>query len=603
MRVRPTHGSTRRRTGGVVLLVTALLSLVLVTATSGTSGAAPVSASLALTCVGADAETTSTLALAKGLIGSDTIGVILNATAGDIPEAAGLDQEINAAFNWSATMDQTLIDQAAGLGLSLSISNLKAQMLVKGPSSVDTFDATAPDTSLTPTAGVPSVLDLGVVGGPILTTGGGIITYRVGEVSLTAALAVSGQNFVLNVKCGIDGSNLIAKTTVKDPDAPIFTPEVIPLSTNAGGTATVDLLNGVISPGKTPLLPETLEIVEPPAAGTATISNGVFSFTAPAEPGTYSTTVQICGAPKSEAGTPGISEVQTLSLGKNWDGPGLFGAAMFNPRPVAFSLKVGDQETALIWTAERNILPGIPLPLGPNPTPGNWAPENGPGLVGEYAFWTHYKATDAITIKAALEALPNVGIGNIKVVELKENPDKPNRVTGFQITYVGALAEQDVPAVTLGQWYSVPPQEALDRISAAIAELAPALGGDPNAPAGPLDGMNGQQADDYIGAKFVASLTGGPEVTPEEWSAWIKIKVIDPILDAVPAIIEFINGLFPIKLVAATTTQGEAPEPPQPLCAQGIIDVTVTEVAGATVTQADLAVAGTSVERGIGFVG
>ena len=52
--------------------------------------------------------------------------------------------------------------------------------------------------------------------------------------------------------------------------------------------------------------------------------------------------------------------------------------------------------------------------------------------------------------------------------------------------------------------------------------------------------------------------------------------------------------------------QGEAAEPPQPLCAQGIIDVTVTEVAGESVTTgggSGAAVAGTSTSKGIGFVG
>ena len=602
MRVRPTRGAPRRQTGGAVLAITALLSMVLVTATATTSSAAPVSTTLPATCVGANPETSATLGLAKGLVGSDTIPVTLNATAAEIPAAAGLDQVIDARFNWTATMGQTLIDKAAELSLSLSVSKVEAQMLVKGPSDVDAFTTSGPNATLTPVAGTPSVLQIGTIGGDITTTGGGIITYRVGTVTLTTTLAVSGQNFVLDLTCAVDGSNLIAKTTVKDPDAPTFTPEVIPLSTNAGGTATVDLLNGVITPGKTPLLPDSLEIVEQPSAGQATITNGVFSFTAPAEAGTYSTTVQICGAPKAEAGTPGVNEVQTLTLGSNWDGPGLFGAAIFNPRPVAFSLKVGDQETALIWTAERNVLPGIPLPLDATPTPTNWAPDGSAGLVGEYAFWTHFKPAAAAEVQAALEALPNVGVGNVEVTEVKGNEERPNLVTGFLVTYKGALAEQDVPAVALGQWYSVPPQEVLDKISAAVAALAPTLGGDPDAPPGPLDGLTGQQADDYIGTKFVASLTGGPEVTPQEWAGWVKIKLIDPILEAVPEIIAFINGLFPIKLAVATTTQGEAPEPPEPLCAQGIIDVTVTAVAGASVTNG-ASVAGTSTARGIGFVG
>src|SRR5690606_35079602 len=139
---------------------------------------------------------------------------------------------------------------------------------------------------------------------------------------------------------------------------------------------------------------------------------------------------------------------------------------------------------------------------------------------------TDYKAPSANDIRSALEALPSIGAGNVEVTKVGGE---------FTVTFVGAKAEQDVPSIELGQWYAVPPQELLDRISAAIAGLAGSLGGgDPVST--PLDGMTGAEADKYIGDKFLASLTGGPEVTDDEWAAWLKIKVLNPIIEAVPAI-------------------------------------------------------------------
>ena len=70
----------------------------------------------------------------------------------------------------------------------------------------------------------------------------------------------------------------------------------------------------------------------------------------------------------------------------------------------------------------------------------------------------------------------------------------------------------------------------------------------------------------------------------------------------IPQLTAFLNSLFPQKIAASTFEQGEAPTPPQPLCAQGIVQVTVAEVQGETVVPPP-AVAGSSQTQGIGFVG
>lgn len=600
MRDRTSRLRGRRKTGGVLLAATAMVSTALVSVTAGISSAEPVSTTIPLICVGADAKTQQTLNLAKALIGSDTIAVNLAATAANIPATAGIDDDINAEFNFSGTLDQNLVDKSAGLKLALAVSNIKGTMAVKGPSSVDTFHATGTDTVINPVAGKPATINIGKVGGPIKTTGGGIITYRVAGASLTTALSLSGQNFILNLTCSPTGSNLIAKTTVKDPDAPTFNPEVVKLNAEAGGTASIDLVNKVIRPGKTPLIGDSLKIVESPAAGKAELNNGVFTFTAPTAPGTYSTTVEVCGEPKADAGSPGIDEVQKLELGDNW-ADGLLG-----PRPVGFTLKYGSEETNVIWTAEHILGPILmPLPLnGIKPTSANWAPENGPGLVNDYVIGMKFVAPNANQVRQALEALPSIGAGNIEVTELRENESNPHVVTGFSIKFVKALAEQDVPQISLGGWFAVPPQEVLDRIGEAVAAIAGGLGGDEDGPVNPVvaaadaarqaahdagiaagwteerakaagDEAARQAADKYIGDKLIASITGGPAVTQEEWDGWVKVRIINPVMDVVPEIIAWINSLFPKKVLMSTSMAGEAPTPPEPLCAQGIIDVTV----------------------------
>lgn len=601
---------------GAAIVATAVLALGLVLGNTASTSAVPVDSSIRVSCGarGGDPATLSALDLAAALVGSNKLALDLDITAADIPDAAGLGQQIDASFNWRASLDQALIDGAAGLVSSISVTNLTGTMLVTGPSSAPSFPSTAPNTSVTPVKGQPGLVDLGVVGGPITTTGGGIITYRVGALQFDSALTVGAplnQSFDLKLSCSVQGSNLITTTTVRDPDAPIFSPEVIQRSAEAGESVEVDLLGDVITPGKTPLLPETLRIVDGPAGSDATIDeDGVFRLTAPAAAGTYATTVEVCGTPKPESGIPGVDEVQTMLLGANWAG---FGSGGLTLRPVAFTLKVGEEETRLIWATDKGLLA--------DPTPQNWAPPGAAGLVGQYALLTSYRAPRLTDVRAALEALPSVGAGNVDVTELRD--PATNKLTGYRATYIGARAAQDVPAISLGQWYSVPPQEVLDRVGAAITEVTGSLGGD-GTPAVPtaLDGMTIPQADKYIGDKLLASIVGGPKVTDAEWQAWVKLRLLDSLIAAAPAIIAFINSLFPVKLATETVVEGEAATPPPPLCAQGIVEITVTEVADATTVpgstppgvtlgpatsqvapQVAPQVAGTTQARGIGFVG
>ena len=67
-----------------------------------------------------------------------------------------------------------------------------------------------------------------------------------------------------------------------------------------------------------------------------------------------------------------------------------------------------------------------------------------------------------------------------------------------------------------------------------------------------------------------------------DWSAYILSKLNIGAL--IPQLTAFLNSLFPEKVAPSTFEQGEAPTPPQPLCAQGIVQVTVAEVQGEKLT-------------------
>lgn len=599
------RAASPRRTGAAIL-VTAVMSLVLVAVNSGTTtSAAPVDTTINTSC-GArngDPDTVAALNQAAVLIGSNRLALQLRITANNIPESAGLDEEIDARFNVAATLDQALIDGAAALIPQIPVSNIGGTLLVNGPSSVPSFPVSAPNITVRPVAGQPANVPLGTAGGPITTTSGGIITYRVGSVQFDSSLSIPslGLSFNLKLNCTVQGSNLIARTTVRDPDAPVFNPEVVALQANAGQTVTVDLLGDVVTEGKTPLLPETLEIVGPPSAGSASITDGVFSFTAPAAPGVYSTTVQVCGAPKPDSGIPGVAEEQVIRLGDNWAASGAGG---LSARPVAFSIKVGDAETPLIWTVNGRQKP---LLLA-QPTPENWAPANRAGEVGNYALLTTYLRPTAAQVRTALEAVPAIGAGNVEVTEVL---DEGGALTGFSIRYINERAEQDMPNLSLGQWYAVPPQEVLDRLLEAATGLIGGGDGEGDgggeAPAGPFDGLDPSDPADQRAADKIISdeFAAGRLPSPELWEAYLDFKILQPLLDAAPQILSFITSLFPTKLEAETTTEGESPTPPQPLCAQGIIDVTVAEVADETEVPpgTPAQVGGTSQEQGIGFVG
>jgi hypothetical protein len=181
---------------------------------------------------------------------------------------------------------------------------------------------------------------------------------------------------------------------------------------------------------------------------------------------------------------------------------------------------------------------------------------NWQGLAGNYALWTDPAEPTAASIQAALEALPNIGAGNVKVT----------RTAGreYDITFQGTLAEKDVPAIATGAYYSNLPQESLDDIIKAASALSAGTGGPTTTTTLPP----GLSANDYI---LQLILQGNIDEAGKVLSGQL-LGNID-----VTATLAAITGLFPAKPNLTTSTAGVDPVPEQfqDLCSQGSVTVTV----------------------------
>jgi hypothetical protein len=332
----------------------------------------------------------------------------------------------------------------------------------------------------------------------------------------------------VNVTCSPVGSNVVAKTVVRDPDAPLAGNTSI--ETSAGGSVSIDL-SELVTPGPTPVIGDSYKVVD----GLGSITGSTLIVEAPTEPGTYTTTYEVCGEPKLNSGTPGVNETVQIAFSK----------VEQNERPVAFSLKVGDIETPLVWTTKRTpgLWPWINLPA----SNGSQAKTNMNDW-GEYLLTTSFQAPTAVNVQDALTA---AGF--------------ETSVTGtfgnFTVEFVGKDAARDMPDVTVGRWLTVLPYEFFTQISELVSGLSVSSGSGEPAPLLTDDQIvqlifSGQvdAAGNAIKARFLAGLT-----------------------DAAPQLLELLVNSFAQPPVI-DSVNGEAPEPAERLCSQGQVDVTVVAV-------------------------
>lgn len=528
------------------------------------AGADPVSKNIAGTCTGADAATNGLL----GALGGTSLAVAFKVD-GDVPASLKPGQSgSQIKFTWSVTLDAALVGKAVAAGLTkMTIKDAKLDMDVAGPTSTRTVPGRPDDIVLNLVAGQPASLKQGPFTGTLKDVGdSGVITYKTSAVSFTIGVALAGKALNLNIACKAPA--LVASTPIKVAGAPDLKPIEVPGT--AGQPVTIDVVGKYAKAGRTPLLPSSLKALD----ANGKVVNGKLVVTAGKAGSTTSANFELCGQPfKVSDAEPGVSEVQKLVLDFNYDG---------FKRGMAFTLKSGDEETNLLWTAKLNFfgaLGGLTLPdkvpTGPGGAP---APEWWPNEANRYATGTEYQPLTAAQLQAALELLPSIGPGNVEVT-------KPvQAVQEYVLTFKGALANKDVPTVGVGTFLSVLPQETKDQLIGLAGSLG---GGGGSGGTGGTGGSStsipaGLTGDQYIqllqqqaGELLAAGDFNG---AGDKLAESIRVAINNALgsIDVNEAVAT-INGLFPAKPQVSTETGGEEPVEAkfQDLCSQSSATVVV----------------------------
>ncbi len=514
---------------------------------STAAGADPVSKNIAGTCTGADAATNGLLAA----LGGTSLAVNF-VVSGDVPKALTPAQTGAAAsFSWTVSLDQALVNKAVATGLTqMTIRNAKLDVAVSGPTSTTTVSGRPGDSVLNLALNAPATLKQGPFTAPLNDIGdSGVVNFKTSTVSFTIAVALAGRALDLNIACSTPA--LVASSPIKVAGAPDI---VQPIETKAAASAetSIDVLGQFVKPGRTPLVPSTLRVVDGPAK----VVDGKLVVTAGAAGTTTSATFEVCGQPfKVADAVPGVSEVQHLSLDANIDG---------FKRGIAFTLKSGEEETAVIWSAEPSFLGFLAGVKTTGPIPANWAEQ-----ANNYALWTQYVSPSAATIQSALEGLPSIGAGNVKVT--KTSPTRPE----YDIEYVGAAAEKEVPELKYGQFASVLPQETLEGLIGLAGSLGSSSGPTTTIPGG----LTPQQYADQLVAQAGDLVAAGDfNAAGDKLSEAIRISFSSSLANInVQEVVGSLTALFPSKPSVTTLTPGTEPiaEQFQDLCAQGAAAVTV----------------------------
>jgi hypothetical protein len=539
----------RARSARAAVAVALIAAAFAVTGGSPTS-AAPQTKSLIGACAGADEASKGLLAAFGGAL-SMPFTITSDVPATLDPEAP--DQPIS--FTWAMTIDAAVANQIAAIDPTLLVKDINLDMAVSGPTDTTEVLGRPAPVEIAIQAGQPATVAQGPFTGTLTNIGkGGIIKYAPKRIALTISIDISGKATEVKVECAAPGT--AATTQIKIPGSPDIT-QPIELEGTPNSSVTVDVLGeyvtaGVDEEGVThEVEPETLKVVEGPGQvvdGKIVVNTG--------EPGTTSSVIfEVCAG-----SLPGVNEVQTLQLDPTGE--------PFK-KGVAFTLKYGDEVTAPITMIDPQSLPVILNPSLMNIPTWDWMSNANNYILAGFAL------PSPLAIQMALEALPSIGGGGVKVTA-GEGPGN------YLIEFVGKNGEKDVDSIVVDHYYSVFPQEALTAIIDAAKGL---LGGD-DGPAEPLPG-GAATVDEAI-----AWLDGQIAIEDakglfRDWNRWADLQgqkiqmMIKKGLSEIDvnATISALTGLFSTPPQASTLVGGEDPIG---ICSQGVIDVIVAgaDVAG-----------------------
>ena len=291
-------GLTRRRTAAVVSAL-CLWGAGLVGAGPFAAGAAPTAeAEYAATCRrGGDAATDVLLSVRPLPL---TVGV-----AGTAPAAVGPDDGSMAVeFSWSIEIDGAdpevayLWDLIGADSVTAEVVDVTMPVVVSGAGTTATdVTGTPPDGPVTFVKGEPTFITGGPFAAELPVTGsaGDQIFFAVGDPRLTVRMTLPGASAPIDLVLACGVGRLFATTAISVDGAPVI--ESVDRQVDVGGTLTLDV-NDLITAGDGPLIPGSLEISEPPAEGTTSLSDtNMLTYAAPDADTEVWIGLRACGEP------------------------------------------------------------------------------------------------------------------------------------------------------------------------------------------------------------------------------------------------------------------------------------------------------------------
>jgi hypothetical protein len=554
-----TRATTKR--AGAVLAVAGLLSglLVFVAQPSG----ATVTTKITATCSSPDPEATT---LIKAIDASGTISAPLDVTV-DAPAFVEPGQTgVPVSVTYALSLSADLVDKAAAVTDSLSLSAATVNTTVSGPTSTKVIPGAPADRTITLVKGQALSSSFDPFTGTLNDIGqSGVIKLISDRISFTMSLTVAGAAKNLPLQC--ESGATLATIPVKVAGSPDIT-QPINLQGTAGQDLTVDVLGqytkaGVSKDGVTqPVDPNTLKVIDGPGKVVA----GKVVIPSPSAGANSDTTFQVCaGTIEVVPAVAGVSEVQTLTLEVDPN-------ALLLRRPIGMQFQLGDDATKLsppFWTAKY----GITAPLRADqwitdPAPTDWDKQKDP------YFFSAFEFPPPENLQKVLEAMPNVGAGNVEVTELSRSASKIQ----YQVAFVNGMAGKFVPKLSTGShFWSILPQEWLAGLLGAAKNLG---GGGTTATTAPPNN-DWLAYSEKLHQEALALLPDVNAALAKQGES-ILAALNDPGTQA--KLLAFLQSLFTPTPLAEFTVKGVDPiaAQTQVLCSQGVVSVKSASVQGAT---------------------
>jgi hypothetical protein len=545
------------------------------------TGAAPITKTIDVTCVGADEASTTLLA-------AFTLPALPVTATIDAPAFVEPGQtDIPASVSWALSLPVSLVDTLSAAGVSSAdVKDVKADTEVSGPTSTKVIEGRPASQTITLTKGSPLNAGFGPFAGQLDDIGNsGVIKFRNQSVDFTVDVVLAGTPKSIKLTCPIGAT--IATIPVKVAGSPDIK-QPIQEEAVAGESATIDVLGKYVTNGRDKsgverqVDPSTLKIVE----GPGTVQGGKLVIPAPAAGASADTTFEVCaGTVEVAPATPGIDEVQKIRI---YHQPG----NAFK-RTFAATFKLAGEPGVPAWMVGPNTVTALG---GPKP----WGDKMLPYAVLGATVSPYEWPTD-LGMKIALESIPDVGAGNVEVTRSDMTTEKGVQYRDYEVKFVGAKGKQDLPDLKLAHAAAFLPHELLDNIMEQVKKLGDKEdAGPPKPPKYPIPaGMTAQQflkqiEKDEIGPAWnkvtqlsPATLSSDLQAYNAAVNKWLTVFG-DNIMSMIDmdAAIAFLTSLFPRKPEISWVTQGEAPKAAemQALCSQGVVTLRAASVQSATTT-------------------